>query len=62
MEVKLNVVVDELAGQCKDTLVPYRTLTCMYPSACVVLEINNTTIISNNRHHLIKAFTKPICI
>ena len=59
MEEKLNVVANELAGQYQDKLGSYRPITHMYPSTPAVLEINNMTITSNIRHHLIKAYTEP---
>ena len=60
MEANLSIVIDELAGKYQNKLGTYRSITHMYPSAPVVLEINWMTITSNIRHHLIKAYTEPI--
>ena len=59
MEKKLNVLADGLAGQYQDKSGSYCPITHMYPSSPAVLEINNMTITSNIRHHLIKAYTEP---
>ena len=62
MEAKLNVVADKLAGQYQDQLGSYRPITHVYPSAPAVLEINEMTITSNIRNHLIKVCIEPIYI
>ena len=59
IEEKLNVVADKLAGQYQNELGSYCPIAHMYPSTPDVLEINNMTITSNIRHHLIKAYTEP---
>ena len=62
IEVKLNVVVNKLAGQYQNKLSSYRPITHIYPSSPAVSETNGMTIKSNIRHHLIKVYTESIYI
>ena len=47
IEATLNVVADKLAGGYQDQLGAYSSITHMYPSSPVVLEINGMTITNN---------------
>mmetsp|Transcript_18524 Transcript_18524/g.20378 ORF Transcript_18524/g.20378 Transcript_18524/m.20378 type:complete len:256 (+) Transcript_18524:246-1013(+) len=59
IEAVINVEADRLAGQYQDDLGVYSPITHMYPLSPAVFEINGTTITSNIRHHLIKAYAEP---
>ena len=56
VEALLNVEADRLAGEYQEELGVYNSITYMYTSSPVVLEINGMTITSNTRHHLINAY------
>ena len=59
MEEKLNVEADKLAGLYQDDFGAYKPITHMYPSSPAILDINGTTITSNIRNQLQRAYTEP---